>query len=105
MNKDLRDPFASFRTRVSDAVTPTNRVKFSDPSPFDFAQGQDFGIGLPLRSRPLNASSYQRAPALNWAGQLRGRLGSRTHLGADTQVDSIVADGWICVCDQGYRGL
>ena len=29
MNKDLRDPFASFRTRVSDALTPTNRLKLS----------------------------------------------------------------------------
>src|SRR5258708_7040847 len=63
MNKDLRDLFASLRTGVSDALTPTKRLKFQDPSPFDSAQGQDFGSGLPLRSRPLNASNYQRAPA------------------------------------------
>jgi hypothetical protein len=74
----------------------------SSPKILRFAQ--DFGSGLPLRSRPLNASSYQRAPA-KWAGQLRGRLGSRTHLGPDTQVDPIVADGWICVCEGNHRCL
>jgi hypothetical protein len=33
MNKDLRDPLASFRMRVSDPLTAKNRMKFLDPSP------------------------------------------------------------------------
>jgi hypothetical protein len=57
-----------------------------------------------MRSRPLNASSYQRAPAeIGW--QLRGRLGSRTHLGPDAQVDPIVAEERIWVCGGDHRCL
>ncbi len=34
---------------------------FERSLPFDFAQGRDFGCGLPLRSRPQNASSSSPA--------------------------------------------
>src|SRR5208337_4586335 len=39
---------------------------------------QDFGSGLPLRSRPLNASSCQRALKMG-LGQFRGPSGRRAH--------------------------
>ena len=59
---DLRvGPGELFAGAVKEQTT-TNAGAF----PFDFAQGQDFGSGLLLRSRPLNSSSYQRAPARHW---------------------------------------
>src|SRR5260370_30323875 len=52
-NKDLARFFASFSGSEGRGLTPANRqiLRFA----------QDFGSGLPLRSRPLNASSCQRA--------------------------------------------
>ena len=40
------------------------------PSILRFAQ--DFGSGLPMRSHPLNASSYQRALVAKWGGVASG---------------------------------
>jgi len=78
MNKDLGD-FVRFLFNVRERV----------PDPLMSAK---------------NASNYQRAPA-KLTGQLRGRLGSQTHLGPDTQVDPIVADERICVCGGDHRCL
>ncbi len=76
MNKDLRDPFASFGSRVSDALTLTNRVKFPDPSAFDFAQGQDFGQRAPAPLAPGKRLRLSKSTCQNWLGGFGG-LGLR----------------------------
>ena len=79
-NKELADPAGdpapstSLRVRISAAGSRLLNASSSEIPRFV----RDFGSGLPLRSRPLNASSLSKSVE-NGLVELRGRLIGRAH--------------------------
>src|ERR1700730_9141246 len=110
MNKDLRDPFASFRTRVSDALMPTKRVKFPRSFPLRLRSGSGFRQRAPASLTPakrLKLSKSTRQIRLAASGSVLGdgHTSALTHrsIPLSPMCGYVSVTGSIDVCDENLR--